>query len=55
MKYLYKILRLFFCPHKFDRLLAKGPIVEFSNGPVVGNYYNKECVYCGKVRGFNIK
>lgn len=65
MKYLYKILRLFFCPHKYNKLLGKGDIVVnkykvvddklYANGyDVTGNYYNKECCYCGKVKVFNM-
>ena len=52
MKYLYKILRLFFCPHKYSKTVSKGNIIGF-NGTVQGYFYDKECCYCGKVREFS--
>jgi hypothetical protein len=50
MKYLYKILRLFFCPHKYDKILAKGPVRD--GYKTIGLYYDKECKYCGKIKAF---
>lgn len=50
MKYLYKILRLFFCPHKYDKILLKGAIIDC--GDRIGSYFNKECCYCGKIKKF---
>lgn len=50
MKYLYKILRLFFCPHKWNKTVNKGPVTD---GVIkVGNYYDKECAYCHAIREF---
>lgn len=49
MKYLYRILRLFFCPHKY-KLTLHGPI--HLDGKPVGSYYDKTCYYCGKVKRF---
>lgn len=52
MKYLYKILRLFFCPHKYGKIVTKGNIVN-SDKTVLGKFYDKECNYCGRIRAFN--
>ena len=50
MKYLYKILRLFFCPHKYKKTVTYGPVTE--DGSVIGNYRDKECRYCGRIKRF---
>lgn len=53
MKYLYKILRMFFCPHKYSKLISTGKIVD-QIGDKIGSFFNKECKYCGKVKVFNL-
>lgn len=52
MKYLYRILRLFFCPHVYDKVLSSGAIVSLRAGGDIGKYYDKECKHCGKVKRF---
>lgn len=50
MKWLYKILRLFFCPHKYVRYER----VRIDD-PESGEYEYREkcsCVRCGKMRRF---
>lgn len=56
MKYLYKILRLFFCGHKYD-LIISGTVFQredydIGSGFPIGIYYDKNCRYCGKVKRF---
>jgi hypothetical protein len=53
MKWLYRILRLFFCPHKYTTTVDVGKIRD--NGNVIGNYYDKECKYCGKMKHFQFE
>lgn len=58
MKYLYCILRLFFCPHKYKIELTQGNTFshffdEFEMEKVMtGHYYDRECNYCGKIKRF---
>ena len=52
MKYLYKILRLFFCPHKYSILIKHGKITEC--GTIIRNYNIKECRFCNKPKIFNM-
>lgn len=52
MKYLYKLVRLFFCPHKY-KSKDRGQIVN-EDKVIIGTFYNKECRYCGKMRVFNL-
>lgn len=51
MKWLYRVLRLVFCPHKYDKLMAHGQLLN-NNNEAFGNYYDKECKYCGKIKRF---
>jgi hypothetical protein len=51
MKYLYKILRLFFCPHKYKLVSEKG-IIKSSSQKQIGSLRIKECQYCGKEKGY---
>lgn len=59
MKYLYKILRLFLCPHKYNKTIALGKISRLSEYTgdwiQIGNSYDKECIYCHKLKRFNLK
>lgn len=55
MKYLYKILRMFFCPHKYKTLVLSGDVHRTSHKGVkivTGKFYDKECLYCGKIKEF---
>jgi hypothetical protein len=52
MKYLYRILRLFFCPHKYLVYLT-AEIQNQHNGKQVGNIYDLQCKYCGKFKRNN--
>lgn len=52
MKYLYKILRLFFCPHKYIQK-EKHTVLKSNNNDIVGFFYIKECKYCGEIIQFN--
>ena len=54
MHYLYKILRLFFCPHKYGNIIYKisyHPDGDKNNMPEYIKYI-KECKYCGKMIKF---
>jgi hypothetical protein len=51
MKYLYKILRLFFCPHKYQDVKI-GLIGD--EGVTIGTFYDKKCRYCGHMKRFNL-
>lgn len=51
MKYLYKIIRIFFCPHKYSKTIKSGKLIG-DIGESIGDFYNKECRYCGKVKCF---
>lgn len=56
MKNLYKILRLFFCPHKYKTVISSGTISSYSKrlgvSVIIGNYWNKECSRCGDIKRF---
>lgn len=52
MKWLYRILRLFFCPHKY-KSLHEGSVVCKST--TIGRYYDKECKYCGKMKRYQFE
>lgn len=50
MKYLYKILRLFFCPHKYT-ILYKVSCFDGSDAIMPSYYkYHLRCRYCGKIK-----
>jgi hypothetical protein len=51
MKYLYKILRLFICPHRYTQK-ERIETVNHLIGNVMQIDYVKECRYCGKIRNF---
>lgn len=56
MKYLYKILRLFFCPHKYIIEIEKSEINThnyFGSKASIGTFIIKECCYCHKTKSFN--
>jgi len=49
MKWLYRILRLFFCPHfwiKIDKESIKSNGEEYW----VGDLYTLQCKYCGEIK-----
>jgi hypothetical protein len=52
MRYLYKVLRLFFCPHRFqiNRVVN---LIEDENS-IIPNAYNilNRCKYCGELKKF---
>lgn len=50
MKYLYKILRLWFCPHKW-KTTANGELIQ--DGVCIGHYTYLQCKYCGNVKSQN--
>ena len=51
MKYLYKILRLFFCPHKFLLEEQYQKSKTFSSGCKIEYIqYIQKCKYCGKIK-----
>lgn len=52
MKYLYKILRLFFCPHKYNKTLNKADIVTTVDKRIVGFSYTSQCSYCGRIKNY---
>lgn len=51
MKWLYRILRLFFCPHKWVEKDTK-PIRKSYTQSVIGISSIKVCKYCGKEKHF---
>lgn len=53
MKWLYRILRLFFCPHKFNivKTIALNRIVTKTK---IGECYIQKCNYCGKIESYEI-
>lgn len=53
MKWLYRILRLFFCPHVYEKEVCSGGVV--SGGRNIGRFYDKECKHCGKIRRFQFE
>lgn len=54
MKYLYKILRLFFCPHKYGKITHEIKVYEDGDNSKIPNFikYIKECKYCGRMKEF---
>lgn len=58
MKWLYRILRLFFCPHKFELLEKYNRKRVFQatwtekDVTVESQYYINRCKYCGKLEKF---
>jgi hypothetical protein len=49
MRWLYRILRIFFCPHRwheFDRIR----VFEPEQSHPFGDRYVLQCRYCGKLR-----
>jgi len=54
MKYLYLILRLFFCAHKYNKHLQKLSMHTEGYDMPTGFEYVKECCKCGKVRAFKV-
>lgn len=51
MKYLYRILRLFFCSHKYE-IFEQGTRTYRPTGHVIGTFYISKCRYCGKIKSF---
>jgi len=47
MKWVYRILRLFFCPHKWE-VLGKNPLLREDNERF-GDMYILKCKHCGKL------
>lgn len=53
MKYLYKIFRLFFCPHKFLNKEKYNSTKTYKSGEEINSVlYIKECKYCGKIKTY---
>lgn len=52
MKYLYAILRLFFCPHKYQ---LYGTISVHENGSKIGIEYINICKKCGKIKTTSVR
>jgi hypothetical protein len=46
MKYLYLMLRLFFCPHKW-KFIGKESVCEFNRRDSIA--YVSKCARCGKI------
>lgn len=59
MKYIYKILRLFLCPHKYRKTINDGYYARFNELGMErvknGSWYDKECCYCGKIKRFGYR
>ena len=55
MKYLYFILRLFFCPHRYvDKNIIEKQ-TEYINGRKrIWQEILQECKYCGKLTKFSV-
>lgn len=53
MKYLYKILRMFFCPHKYKHTDTFN--IETKDKRVIEKVVEKSCKYCGKNEYYRIK
>jgi hypothetical protein len=51
MKQLYRILRLFFCPHKYTILECSAVTRIYKNGSevIIGHNILSQCKYCGKL------
>lgn len=56
MKYLYKILRLFYCPHKyiFHKKCEKFDEYSTPDDLPIAIYYICQCKYCGKFKKFRV-
>lgn len=52
MKYLYYILRLFFCPHKW-KFIKSINIIDENNNPL-GNDMACQCQRCGKFKSWRV-
>lgn len=51
MKCIYRILRLFFCPHKHVIISKIDVNCEYANGTKTGIVkYRTQCKYCGKLK-----
>jgi len=48
MKYVYKILRLFLCPHRWDRISAENIVKANDNNFIVAEIRTFRCRHCGK-------
>lgn len=53
MKWLYRILRLFFCPHKFETISTTA--INGSDDLPHTRVYRQECKFCGKPHIYRIK
>lgn len=54
MRWFYRILRLFFCPHRFGsakKLQAR----DLQTDTVRAYIYVLRCRYCGKMKSFTVK
>lgn len=55
MKYLYKILRLFFCPHKYILEREVNAVDKEINEIPSYRILVSQCKYCGDYKKFKIK
>jgi hypothetical protein len=53
MKYLYSILRLFICPHKWNRINTISVMSDDYDLPV-GFEHVCQCIRCGKIKKFRV-
>ena len=53
MKWLYKILRLVKCPHKYYQI-NKVALVEYPGAMSHADRYTCRCSRCGKIKGFRV-
>lgn len=54
MKWLYRLLRLFFCPHKFVTL-DEHPVNEKGQTTPYNIVYRQECKYCGRHNTYELR
>ena len=53
MKYLYKILRLFKCPHKYIKIDKYKTTHTYMSGKEIEVVeYHLQCKYCGKIKSY---
>lgn len=58
MKWLYRIFRLFICPHRFsniDKQKIFTNIDRLGKWEETGMLYTQQCKYCGKLKSFKSK
>jgi hypothetical protein len=54
MKYFYRILRLFFCPHKYETI-GISEVKPYNEDFVYKRIYRQECEYCGKPNVYKVQ